>query len=113
MTADQKKEVAARLLAGQTHRQIAADLQVPLGSVSVTGAAIKDLALIQDYRDTIVAQAKAYAEQAWPQLEASLRVLSDEQWLREHPSEAFPLASAHRVMAETLGRILNVVGPRD
>lgn len=110
LTPEQRAEITAAIAAGQTVRQVAVDHGVSLGTASNAGVVLRQGPIIQSYRSVVVEAAQSYAARAWEALETQLRVLGDEQWIREHPSEAFGLASAVRVQAETLGRILAAVG---
>lgn len=109
-TPDQKAEVIAALASGMTQRQAAKVFNMPAGTVAVWRAGAKSIMLVQDYREVVLASAKQYAAIAWRALNVQAELLSDRQYLTEHGGEVFGLASAHRVVAETLGRILAAVG---
>ncbi len=105
-TPEQKAQLIAALAAGMTQRQVAAQFGVPVGSVAVFAAAAREVALMQDYRDVTQAHIRAAAEQSWRTLDVQLRLLGDRDYLTLHGGEVFSLASAYRVVAETLGRFL-------
>lgn len=106
----EKAEMRARILAGYTTTETATALNVPQSVVQEQRSAALALTSPIDYRLEVIAQARAYAIPAWAALLAQAKILGDDQWLREHPQEAFALAGAHRVLVESLGRILAAIG---
>ena len=99
-----RADVAARLAAGQTHQHIADETGVPRGSVALLAPSAPIAS--REYTQIVLASAQRYAAQAWETLDTMARLLGDEDYLRTHGEHVFSLASAHRVVAETLGRIL-------
>ncbi len=106
----QRADVAARFAAGQTLAQVVKETGYPFGTVALMKAATRSLDIIQPYRQQVLADAKIYASQAWRTLDTMLALLGDEEYLKTHGDHVFALASAHRVVAETLGRILAAAG---
>lgn len=104
-----KPLIIAALAAGETKRAVAERFNVSPGTVGTWMAGARAVAVVQDYREIVVTQAKAYAAQTWKAMDVHVRILADEAWVREHPGESFGLASAQRVLGETLARILAVV----
>ncbi len=104
-----KAEIAARLLAGQTTVSVAHAMDIPQATVAMQSSAVVAISSTTDYRLTVVAEAKRYAAQAWLALDTQLQILSDDAWCRDHPEHVFGIASAQRVLAETLARVLSVI----
>ena len=112
-TPEERADIIARIAAGQTQAQVTADLGVPSGSVALLAAPAQDLINSADYRFVVLAAAQRYAAKSWRTLDTMLDLLGDREWLEAHPDMVFGVASAHRVLAETLGRILAATGRGD
>ena len=106
-TPEEHADIAARFAAGQTQAQVARETGIPQGTVAHYQPAGMALAAIDsDYTAVVLARAKIYAAKAWTALDVQLGILGDRAWLEKHGEHVFNMASAHRVLAETLGRIL-------
>ena len=108
------QQVVTLLASGMSHSQVATQLNIPSGTVKVYSAAARAVQSIvtRNYSDIIIADVRRHAEHAWRTLDVQLELLGDKEYIEAHGGEVFALASAYRIVAETLGRFLAATSPR-
>lgn len=110
--AETKAAVMAALLTGQAVGSVAAEYDIPEGTVKSWRARAKSVAMVDPQKKGEVGDLLlAYLRASLTALEAQARVFADVVWLREQP--ASELAVLHGVMTDKAIRLMEAFGRAD
>jgi len=105
---EQKAEVMAALLAGQSVREVARQYNIPRGTIATWSASIdRKISTDSDTKKEIGNLIVGYLAESLNTLRIQVRAFADEEWLHKQP--ASEVAVLHGVIADKAIRLLEAL----